>query len=142
MKPEKKGKEKKGKKKHVKGGKTEEESAAEMEEVTATEVSTPEKENYGGEEMYGEYEYSSGENTEAEESYPEPQAIASTDSLTHEPKKYDYQFPWSGAADQMTPLSHSFRVTLPSGLFFQVDDVPGPPLMREVKQCYLAKSEV
>ncbi|ODM95833.1 hypothetical protein Ocin01_10838, partial [Orchesella cincta] len=45
--------------------------------------------------------------------------------------------PWDDAVRTIKPLAHVFKVTLPSGCCCSVEDLPGPPLLRVVKQAYL-----
>jgi len=47
--------------------------------------------------------------------------------------------PWDDAAATLEPMTHSLKITLPSGLLIQVEDAAGPPLTREIKQFYDAR---
>jgi len=68
--------------------------------------------------------------------------VSGDDEVGGTRKKNTYYVPnWDEAELIVEPMSHSLKITLPSGLLVQVDDVPGPPITREVKQTYTARGK-
>jgi hypothetical protein len=48
---------------------------------------------------------------------------------------------WENAQNLMERMTHSLKITLPSGLVVEVADVEGPPISREIKQSYAARGK-
>jgi len=78
-----------------------------------------------GSEIVGGWFYASSENSDEEKEKDSPK------------RKKPWARPnWIIAAKRMDPLTHDFKISLPSGLLIEVKDVIGPPITREVKQSY------
>ncbi|CAL8143104.1 unnamed protein product [Orchesella dallaii] len=79
--------------------------------------------------------------TAAAEEEPGDWMYPSSDSEDEEEvqrkRKLFFAPPWDDAVRLIKPLAHIFKVTLPSGCCCSVEDLPGPPLLRVVKQAYL-----
>ncbi|CAG7835532.1 unnamed protein product [Allacma fusca] len=79
------------------------------------------------EEPVGKWQYPSSDETEVDT------------RRMHQPSITSINVGWDEAEVMVKPMVHELKVTLPSGLYIEVNDVEGPPFSREVKQTYLTK---